>query len=251
MEETQITGLRNLKNKKLYMQVYDELRDFILQEQLRPGDKLPTEMEMCANLGVSRNVLREAIKTLEITGVVSSKPGVGIVIQEFNPDFLFQTLFYNLTSDSEALLEQTMAVRRVLELGFLRESFTTLLPEDIAELKEKTAAMERIYQQKSEMKGYVSSGTEFARVDGQFHNILCRRIENKVLQSIIKAIWHCDRYHKQMFRLRYIRETVDKHYRIVEALERHDWEAYVEAMHHHFDERYKHDDLENENNEEG
>lgn len=44
---------------------------------------------MCDMLGVSRNVLREAIKALEIIGIVKSKPGIGIVIQEFNMDFFY------------------------------------------------------------------------------------------------------------------------------------------------------------------
>lgn len=235
----EIFEMRNLKNKKLYMQVYDELRDFILQKQLRPGDKLPTEMEMCATLGVSRNVLREAIKALEITGVVSSKPGVGIEIQEFNPDFLFQTLFYNLTSDSESMLDQTLAVRRVLELGFLRESFDTVLPEDIEALWENVRTMERVYEQKSLEHGAVSGGMEFNKADAEFHMILHRRTGNKVLISIINAVWHCDRFHRQTVRLKYIEETVMKHRRIVEALENGDRAAYEEAMHMHFDDQYK------------
>ena len=62
------TGLR--RNQKLHR-----------KNHLLPGDKLPSEMKMCEMLGVSRNVLREAIKSLEITGAVHSTPGVGIVIQ--------------------------------------------------------------------------------------------------------------------------------------------------------------------------
>ena len=114
MAEKLAGGMKNLKSRKLYLQVYDEIKDYILQNQMKAGDKLPTEMEMCEELGVSRNVLREAIKSLEITGIVSSKPGVGIIIQEFSTDFLFQSLFYNLTGDSEDLLAQTLAVRRTL-----------------------------------------------------------------------------------------------------------------------------------------
>ena len=146
MAENALTGMRNLKSHKLYLRVYDELRNYIISARLRPGDKLPTEMEMCDSLGVSRNVLREAIKALEITGVVSSKPGVGIVIQEFNPDNLFRTLFYGLAIDSDSTLDQTLAVRRVLELGFLHEAFQTLEQDDIRSLREQVENMSEIAQ---------------------------------------------------------------------------------------------------------
>ena len=85
MEKVQ--KLQNLKSQKLYIRVYDEIRNYIYKNNLKAGDKLPTEMEMCEMLGVSRNVLREAIKSLEITGIVSSKPGVGIIIRDFNVDY--------------------------------------------------------------------------------------------------------------------------------------------------------------------
>ena len=100
MSNTVVPKMRSLKTPKLYLQVYQEIKDYILKSGLKPGDKLPTEMEMCRLLGVSRNVLREAIKALEITGLVRSTPGVGSVIQEFNPDCLFDSLIYNVGADA-------------------------------------------------------------------------------------------------------------------------------------------------------
>ena len=74
---TDASEMKNLKSRKLYLQVYDEIKNYIEENHLLPGDKLPSEMKMCEMLGVSRNVLREAIKSLEITGTVSSTPGAG------------------------------------------------------------------------------------------------------------------------------------------------------------------------------
>lgn len=227
------------KTKKLYMQVYDEIRDYILQKKLGPGDKLPTEMEMCATLGISRNVLREAIKALEITGVVSSKPGVGIIIQEFNPDFLFQALFYNLTYDSETMMDQTMAIRRVLELGFMEESFKTLESEDIERLSELVDIMDSIVRQRAAEQGELTRGLEFYKADAEFHMILNGRTGNRVLLSIIDAIWRCDRFYAQTVRLDNLKLTVTRHRRIVDALREKNWDAYTEAMEEHFRRSYK------------
>ncbi len=239
MSYKQTIGMRNLKSRKLYMQVYDEIRDYILQQRLSPGDKLPTEIEMCATLGVSRNVLREAIKALEIAGIVSSKPGVGIVIQEFNPDFLFQTLFYNLTSDSESFLEQTLAVRRILELGFLRESFDSLKEANIDQLESQVNIMDKICREKLGSANEFTFGPDFYQADACFHNILYQNTNNTVLCSIINAIWYCDRSHKKAIRSKYMESTVNKHRRIVSALKMHDFDAFSIAMHHHFNVEYK------------
>ena len=239
MEENAPTGMRNLKSHRLYLRVYDELRSYIINSQLRPGDKLPTEMEMCDSLGVSRNVLREAIKALEITGVVSSKPGVGIVIQEFNPDNLFKTLFYGLTLNSQSTLDQTLAVRRVLELGFLSEAFHTLGEADISVLREQVEIMQEVAGKNRDQKGNSVNWAEFSRADAQFHMVLYKNTGNEFLQAIIKAVWNCDSYYLRTFPPQHIDTTIEKHQRILSALEARDENAFYEAMHAHFDVTYK------------
>lgn len=244
MDDKPTVGMKNLKSRKLYMQVYDELRDYILQQQLSPGDMLPTEMEMCATLGVSRNVLREAIKALEITGIVSSTPGVGIMIQEFNPDFLFQTLFYNLTNDSEALLKQTLAVRRTLELGFLHDAFDSLKENDIKQLEKQVIIMDKVCKEKIKSVNEFTFGPDFYRADANFHNILYQNTKNSILCSIINAIWQCDQFHKKAIHAKYMESTVNKHRIIVDALKAHDFNAFSDAMQHHFNDEYKSEDSE-------
>ncbi len=238
----EISSMKNLKNRKLYLQVYDELKNYIIQNQLKPGDKLPTEMEMSAVLGVSRNVLREAIKSLEITGIVSSKPGVGIIIQEFSPDFLFQSLFYNLAGDSARVLSQTITVRRILELGFIQQAFDTITPEDIELLKEQVANMNKAFKETQKKRNATTVfGHDFYAADAAFHIILFSKADNNILKSIIAAVWACDRCYRQKILTAYIQKTVEKHERIVAALEQHDLQQFSDAMHYHFDVLYKPD----------
>lgn len=238
--EIAMTGLKNLKSRKLYLQVYEELKDYILNNQLKPGDKLPTEMEMCGLLGVSRNVLREAIKSLEISGVVASKPGVGIVIQEFSTDFLFQSLVYHLAWNSESLLTQTLAVRRTLELGFLDDAFATIGDTEIQQLEQKLDVMRSSNAVQKKLRSTVTVfGPEFYEADAAFHKILYCNAENKILSSVIDAVWSCDKYYKQRTQQIFIEHTLRKHEDIVNALKNHDIEAFRTAMHYHFDVQYK------------
>lgn len=69
--------MRNLKEDKLYIQTFREIRSYIITHELKAGDSLPTEQAMCQMLGVSRNVLREAIKSMELMGMIQSCPGRG------------------------------------------------------------------------------------------------------------------------------------------------------------------------------
>ena len=65
------------KEEKLYIQTFREIRSYIIRNNLKPGDLLPTEQEMSQMLGVSRNVIREAIKSMELMGMVQACAGRG------------------------------------------------------------------------------------------------------------------------------------------------------------------------------
>jgi DNA-binding FadR family transcriptional regulator len=227
LTEEAVSGMRNLKSKKLYLQVYEELRGFIVQNNLRPGDKLPTEMEMAATLGVSRNVLREAIKTLEIIGVVSSKPGVGIVVNGFNANFLSSCIFVNLIADDVDLVSQSQEVRKVLEMGFARQSFDTMTEGQLDELEHTLELMHTS-----------DNRTDFYALDAEFHKIILRNIKNDVLIAFVDSAWACDRYYRSKFiddsKLRY-----EKHKRIYEALRQRDYAKFEQALTFHFSFNFK------------
>lgn len=235
-------AMKNLKSEKLYFRVYEQLREYIAVNQLTAGDKLPTESEMCVAMGVSRNVLREAIKTLEITGIVQSKPGVGIVVQEFNTDFLFKSLFLNLVSDSQRFEKQTLQVRKVLELGFMEQAYQTLTPESIAQLEAQMVIMETISQKlQQEKHSHTSFGEEFAQADADFHKILYQNVDNDILSSIIDAVWACDRNQKCVVQMSGFLNTVHKHQVVLQAIKNQNKEEFIAAMHYHFNVAYKPD----------
>ena len=88
------------KEDKLYIQTFREIRSYIIRHELKPGDLLPTELEMSQMLGVSRNVLREAIKSMELMGMVQACPGRGTEVREFSLDFVFQNvLFFSVAGE--------------------------------------------------------------------------------------------------------------------------------------------------------
>jgi DNA-binding FadR family transcriptional regulator len=213
--------------KKLYRKVYDELKNYIIDNHLKPGDKLPTEMEMTKTLGVSRNVLREAVKAFEIIGVLTSKPGVGIMLNKFDSNFLSSCMFFNLIEDDINLIEHSLEVRKVLEVGFARQVFESIDDDQLKQL----------YLIVEDMKTFVSE-REYYEMDERFHNTLYKNVGNFVLTAIIESTWEVDKgYHIEIIDEQEIR--VEKHLMIVKALENHDYIEYLDALDYHFTFNFK------------
>ena len=220
--------MKNIKGKKLYMQVYDEVRGYIVKHNLSPGDRLPTEMALAEALGVSRNVLREAMKALEIIGAVTSKPGVGMVVNTFNSNFLSNAMFLNLIGDNKELVSQSQEVRKVLELGFARKSFDSLNEEDIESLQ-------RVVTQMGTMD---SANEDYYSLDMEFHSTLYSKIGNHVLSAFVDSAWECEKHYESIF-AKNKDVNVKKHQMIVDALRDNNFPQFMESMEYHFNHNYK------------
>src|SRR5665647_28374 len=91
------------------------LRHMIASGELGPGQKFPTEPELCERLGVSRSSLREAVRTLGALGVIKSRHGLGTYVSSLDPAEIVES--FSLTIDLLPLegLLQLLEMRRVLE----------------------------------------------------------------------------------------------------------------------------------------
>lgn len=230
--------LKNLKSKRLYLQVYDELCNYIRANNLQPGDKLPTEMEMTASLGVSRNVLREAIKALEITGMVSSKPGVGITIRRPGCDYYLSNLVFqmNHSSSEDKICQEVEQMRRVLELGFAKAAFHSVTDTEITAMGEQLAIMEKW---KSQMEGVCALGVDFAIADARFHTLLFSQLGNSMLLATLDLFWVFDQYYQVKLPRQSYEVILEKHQRIYHALKNRDEEAFLSAIDYHFSVNYE------------
>lgn len=212
------------RGEKLYAQVFRQLRAHIIRNNLQPGDLLPTEQALVEMLGVSRNVLREAIKSMELMGLVSAQAGRGTVLKDFNLDFVFQNLIFAGVGSEESTIADMLAIRKRLELGFMRAAYATLRPEDVGALER---LMSRIREE------WESSG-QFYREDRAFHRLLFSRVGNPTLLSLMEAIWDVDENFKTGQKAPHLEETITKHENIVRALKARNEEAFEATMLSHF-----------------
>ncbi len=213
------------REDKLYIQAFREIRRYIIQNDLKPGDLLPTEQRLCEALGVSRNVLRESIKSMELMGMVRAYPGRGTVVQALNLDFIFQNvLFFQVGPQEEHSIREMFGIRKVLELAYMRQAFHALAEEDVQIMRDCAVAMREKW----------ARGEFFIQEDKTFHLALFRPLHNAVLISLLEAIWAVDDGFQLEKKQPHLEQTVTKHEAIVAALEQHSYPAFARAMDAHF-----------------
>lgn len=213
-----------MKGDKLYMQAFREIRAYILKNGLCPGDLLPSEQSLCEMLGVSRNVLREAIKSMELMGMVAAQPGRGTILLPFSLDFIFQNVILSTAGEDHRSIGEMLGIRKKLELSYMDEAYQTLSDDNIRELRAIFETMRQKW----------NSRIAFHAEDKQFHIALFKGLNNPTLISLLDAIWSVDENFMQEEKYKFLSASVTKHENIVLALEAHNREAFIAAMIAHF-----------------
>lgn len=212
------------RNEKLYLQTFRAVRAYIITHQLQAGDLLPTEQEMCQEFGVSRNVLREAITSMELMGMIEAVPGRGTTVKPFSLDFIMQNVLFFHVKGDERTVREMFSIRKVLELGYMREAFKVMTREDVAHIR---AAMDRIRKQ------YEQAGL-FAQADHDFHMAIFRPLNNTVLTTLMEAIWSVDMGFELEQKQPHLEDSVEKHEAITKALEDYNYMDFARAMERHY-----------------
>jgi GntR family transcriptional repressor for pyruvate dehydrogenase complex len=135
-----------------------KLLAFLKNNAFKPGDALPKEIELAAALGVSRNILREALSRLRVLGMVDSKKRRGMVLT--SPDILgsLEKVMDPLIID-ENTLQDFFELRLTLEMGLADILFIRKTKKDIAEL-EQIALAEKV-RDKNDVAFRIKSEVEF------------------------------------------------------------------------------------------
>lgn len=110
--------MQTLRRPRVRDQVAGQIQQFIVEQKLEPGDRLPTETQLAETFGISRLSLREATKSLEFLGIVESKTGVGLTVGRIDMERLTEHLSFHaglLEADPHQLIDS----RVILETGVL------------------------------------------------------------------------------------------------------------------------------------
>ena len=123
-----------VRRNKVYEEVAKQIERLIL-EKLQPGDKLPSERELAEMLQVSRSSIRDAIRSLELTGLVEPRQGAGTIVRELSAESLVNP-FANALKRRQELVSELLDFRRMLEPPLAARAATHATPDDISEMEE-------------------------------------------------------------------------------------------------------------------
>lgn len=214
--------------EKTYEKVVDYIQGEIRKGNLQRGERLPPERELAEALGVSRNSVREALRTLSLLGFVSSVQGAGnFVTCDFEKNL--STSFRMMLLLGETNYLQFSQLRRGLESETARLAANRILPGQLEKLR---CLAQRMSDETDPEKGAV--------LDQQFHLVLCETSGNLLLRALFRAMLSTvNRFISTMY-VRIVAEEHnaqalhDAHMDIVRALAAGDENAAIQGIWRHF-----------------
>jgi GntR family transcriptional repressor for pyruvate dehydrogenase complex len=216
-----------IKKTKVYEKVAEQIRRLIRDGLLKPGDKLPPERELAETFQVSRSSLRDAIRALELMGMVEARQGEGTVVREPSGEAVASPL-------TAALLQQREFVSELLELRGMIEPTLAARAATHADADD-LAHLEDILRRQKEK---VDRGELAIEEDSEFHYSIARASNNKVVLQVVDVFMDLLREsRKQSLQVEgRLRKSLLSHQQILKAIARHDAAAAENTMRRHIQE---------------
>ena len=120
-------------SSKIYLDVVESLRSMIEADSLLPGDKIPSERELSDRFNVGRSSVREALRALELLGLIETRRGEGTFIRDFQEHKLVELLGTFFLQDKK-VQEDLAETKRLIEIDCLRIVAFFATAEDIKRL---------------------------------------------------------------------------------------------------------------------
>jgi GntR family transcriptional regulator, transcriptional repressor for pyruvate dehydrogenase complex len=200
--------LESISRPKIRDVIAAQLRSYITEQRLSPGDRLPTEKQLAERFGVSRLSLREATTTLEFLGVVDSKPGRGLTVGKINFTRVAGLLeFHPGLQHTDAL--ELIHTRAAIETGV------------VPYISERMQADESIYLRLHEINDRLrntASLQEWIELDIAFHRLLVESSGLSSLSSFAELLGLFFRRFRESVKAAEWRKGVESHQTIIDAL---------------------------------
>ncbi len=159
--------------------VEDAIVDAIQSRKIPPGAKLPSELELCRQFGVSRTVIREALRALNSRGLVSIMKGKGIFCREFSgTDAAAPLQFYLRMNFERDYVMDIVHARQILEPAIVELTAKQRTEEDL----------ERMVSDIESLKTCSPDFAELSRIDTQFHIDIAKSSGNSLMPLLIEPI---------------------------------------------------------------
>jgi GntR family transcriptional repressor for pyruvate dehydrogenase complex len=214
------------KNKRAFEEIADQIRGLIYSGTFKPGDKLPPERELATQFRAGRMVVREALRTLEQSGLVCVKQGSsgGAYIKRADPEVITRSISDMIKVGGVSLKELTEA-RLGIELVVLEFAFDRITEEDLNSLNENLVTTEK----------HVRQGVRPLEENLNFHLLLAGFSRNRLFMMITESIMNSTRIFLESIKpdTKYLEKILNYHQAIYRALKDKDLRAAKAAMEEH------------------
>jgi len=227
------TKLLPIKKSRLYENAVKQIKSLILAKELIPGHRLPSERDLAQQLSIGRPTIREAIRILDLMGLIEIRLGNGTYVKELNflpyMDSVVDTISSRLSLEDGSLLK-LWEVRKIFELAIVRLASRNMIPQ-------RLRAIEQCLQR---MKESLRDRETFLIHGKQFHRNLAEAAGNEFLSLLYKSLW--EMIHHSEYRIlsrgyrhgpNSLRSTLKADQKIYAALAKGDAQGAEKAMEGH------------------
>ena len=178
MEERRVPRLPKAPKRESAVDlVINGIKQMLVAGRVKPGGRLPNEMEVASALSVSRGSVREAMKILAAFGIVDILQGDGTYVATSMKKSFFGPLFFSLIA-SKGDAEKLVELREMIELGIVRIIARNADEEDLREIERQYEALRR------QIEGGERDAKVLAPCDIEFHRSLGRATKNELIEKI-------------------------------------------------------------------
>ncbi|WP_088006847.1 FadR/GntR family transcriptional regulator [Indiicoccus explosivorum] len=209
--------VNSIRKSTLSQQVLEKIVFLLINGELKPGDKLPPEMELMEQLGVSRTVLREALSSLETLEIIKRKPRGGTVVNEKVGSDPFTAMLALSINNLPAVIEARMA----LELGLVTIAAEKITEDQLEQLEATIRNIEK------------NAHMNYGEYDKEFHKIIALSANNPVVEGMITSLLITHQKTDSLIQYREPETTVEHHQAIYDALKKRDPHEAFSAMYRH------------------
>jgi GntR family transcriptional regulator, transcriptional repressor for pyruvate dehydrogenase complex len=195
----------------------EKIKSMIVSGALRPGDRLPKEPDLAADLGLSRSSLREAVRALAMVNILDVRRGDGTYVTSLAPPLLLEALTFIVDFHRDDSVLEFLQVRRILE-----PAATAMAAERIGEGESGTL------HGLLDSLGPEPSVDQLVEADLEFHRRIAAYSGNSVLSSLLETLSGPTtraRVWRGLTQEGAVKRTVAEHRAILDALTAHDPEA--------------------------
>ena len=222
--------IRPVERTSISDEIVEQILALIANGDLKPGERLPSERELCKNFNAGRSSLREALRCLSIVGVLTARVGEGTSVAPNGGKFLGKIVEWRIITEKHDI-EDMMQVRIALEGVTAASVAMRASDEDLANLQTMISRMEAA----------LSNEKAFAALDLEFHILLATISKNFLIYDLVAMIrGQLEKILQKVLLLpNAVPLTFKEHVTICNAIKRRDPEAASDAMRRHLESALK------------